>query len=159
MNKETNNNVIRFYKNYSTKNKRFFVSGKGANDKYFSLGLRPETRESGLYLNNSLFEKGIDIEKSKLELLEKDNKDCNILVFKTPEDEHQYTITKEDIDKRKNNDIAKKNFDAHAFAKDLIDFLNIKLDELDEKDKYATIRALLVEDEKLTPISEEDLPF
>ncbi len=89
--------TIKFYSNF--KNGKVFVSGKNEQEKWFSLWKNADINED-LYLDNSKFKDGIEIEKSKLKLKDND-KDCKILVFKNEADEKEFCITKEEIDKRK----------------------------------------------------------
>lgn len=94
---------IKFYSNYNSKEKKFFISGKNEKNVYYSLWKSKEFN-TDLYFDNDKFKKGCEIDKSKLKLLPReDGEESKVLVFKLAEDEKQYCISKEEIESRKKN--------------------------------------------------------
>ncbi len=163
------NNKIKFYKQWSKQNHAFYLSGKNEKGKYFSLWKSKEFNND-LYLNNNLFTKGLEIEKSKLKLLE-NNTDCKVLVFKNANDEREICITKEDIEKQK-EERKKINFDVSDAIfvllgdcfKELLEQLRIPIDDF----KVPSLIKKCIElsnDNELSkdfiggPDDEEELPF
>lgn len=164
----TNNNnkdTIKFFRNWSNKNKRFYISGKGfnpetkQNDKTFYLNLSSEPIE-GLYLNMDLFKNGLEVDKYKLAL--KADTD-NVLVLKEKY-QQEYAITKADIDKAKKERERAKKIDSSFetmladVVRELLDNNNLTITE------GGVCSALLIshpEGGELEPIEEDKgtLPF
>ena len=114
-------NVIKFYANYNSKQKKYFISGKNEKNKYFSLWKNPDFN-SDLYLDTNRFKKGCEIEKSKLKLLAReDGEESKVLMFKNAEDEKQFCITKEDIEKRKEEQKKKSKGVDNSYCEFVID--------------------------------------
>lgn len=153
--------TIKFYRNY--KDGRYFVSGKNEQGRWFYLY---KTHNTDLYLDNEKFAKGLEIDKSKLTLKEKDDKDCNILVFKTAELEREFCVSKEELAKRKEQKKVQST-SAFDFVKDII----IELFEQNEEliagklitsilqSKATKENETFDTDGKLVPVDDDNLPF
>lgn len=98
---------IKFYANYSDKDKRYFISGRSSKKEngkaiFFSLWANPDF-ESKLYFDTDLFKKGVEIDKTLLKVLPReDGQPSRVLVFKDEAEQNKYCISKEEIEKRKN---------------------------------------------------------
>lgn len=155
-------NTIKFYSNY--KNKKFYVSGKNEKNRWFSLWKNPDFNNE-LYLDTQKFKGGVEIEKSKLKLLPNDNgEESKVLVFKNAEDEKEFCITKEDIEKRKQERKTKTSDKIEEYLEDII------------KELVETIRTVIPFEQKpegliekileqknnkadLQEVEQEELPF
>ena len=74
--------TIKFYANYNSEQKKYYISGKNEKNKWFSLWKNPDINKE-LYLDTNKFKKGIEIEKRKLKLLEReDGEESKVLMFK-----------------------------------------------------------------------------
>lgn len=151
-------NTIKFYANWSNKDKRYFVSGKNEKNKYYSLWKNPEF-ENEMYMDTDKFKGGFEIEKSKLKILKReDGQESKVLVFKNLEDELSICVSKEDLEKRRR---AKKQTNSHAdFVIDLFKCLfdtnkDLKCEGL-LKEKISEANNMPDETE---PIEDEDLLF
>ena len=153
-------NTIKFYANY--KNKKFYVSGKNHQNKWFSLWKNPEF-DNGTYLDTQAFKGGVEIDKTLLKLLPNENgEESKVLVFKSEEEEKKYCITKEDIEKRKQAQAKKKQSVDNAYCEFVIDLFrdlfvanqNLVVGELLKKQFEEHTKVDMVEIEQ-----PDDLPF
>lgn len=116
-----NNTTIKFYANYNSKQKKYFISGKNEKNKYFSLWKNPDFNNE-IYLDTNKFKKGCEIEKTKLKLLAReDGEESKVLMFKNAEDEKEYCITKEQIEKRKQEQKNKKTGVDNSYCEFIVD--------------------------------------
>lgn len=169
-----NNQIIKFYANYNSKTKKYFISGKNEKGKYYSLWKSPEFNKD-LYLSTNIFKKGIEIEKSKLKLLDSEDKESKVLVFKYAEDEKQYCITKEDIEVQKEEReiyINKSNQSVNNLIFEILGEFAISLFEVLgarnlDVSKHTLLRKCIIEyntsnsknTNELTELLDEELPF
>lgn len=94
-------NSIKFYANWDTKTRRFYISGKNEKGQYFNLWKSKEFNDD-LYLYTDMFKKGVEISKDVLKILPRDDGNpSSVLVFKTAEEEAKYSISKEEMEKAK----------------------------------------------------------
>ena len=158
------NRTIKFYKNI--KNGRYFISGKNDKDKWFFLNKNKDFND-GLYLDNDKFKGGCDVFCKDLKLLEND-KNCNILVFKTAEAERGFCISKEEIEKREKARKEKKTItnDTYNFVGELFaELVKLNSDVLDFGEKINDLVAKFNKEneeqktEIMEEIEDEDLPF
>lgn len=155
-------NTIKFYANYNSQQKKYFISGKNDKGKYFSLWKNPDFNND-VYLDTNKFKKGLEIDKSKLKLLAReDGEESKVLMFKNAEDEKEYCITKEDIEKRKQEQTNKKKYVNNSYCEYIVDLFrdlftaneNLVVGELMKKqfEQYTKVEMVEIEDP-------EDLPF
>lgn len=152
--------TIKFYANYNSEQKKYYISGKNEKNKWFSLWKNPDINKE-LYLDTNKFKKGIEIEKRKLKLLEReDGEESKVLMFKNEADELEYCISKEEIEKRKKN----KQEINNSYAEFVIDlFINLfdankelKIGDFLEQ-QIAQFRKK--QPDELEEIKDDDLPF
>ena len=152
--------TIKFYANYNSEQKKYYISGKNEKNKWFSLWKNPDINKE-LYLDTNKFKKGIEIEKGKLKLLEReDGEESKVLMFRNEADELEYCISKEEIEKRKN----KKQAINNSYAEFVIDlFINLfdankelKIGDFLEQ-QIAQFRKK--QPDELEEIKDDDLPF
>ena len=156
-----NEKTIKFYANYNQKDRRYFISGKNEKNKYYSLWKNPEF-ENNWYLDTDLFKGGLEIEKSKLKLLPReDGEESKVLVFKNLEDEKGLCISQEDIQKRKK---AKKQSVENSYVNYVLDlfrdlFANNKGLKIGDKTKDQLANQEVDTEEMKEVENDNDLPF
>lgn len=152
--------TIKFYANYNSEQKKYYISGKNEKNKWFSLWKNPDINKE-LYLDTNKFKKGIEIEKRKLKLLEReDGEESKVLMFRNEVDELEYCISKEEIEKRKKDKQAINN----SYAEFVIDlFINLfdankelKISDFLEQ-QIAQFRKK--QPDEMEEIKDDDLPF
>lgn len=163
-----NDTTIKFYANY--KNKKYFISGKNEKNKYFSLWKNPDlTENKDLYLDTEKFKHGVEIDKKKLKLLPReDGEESKVLVFKDFENEKEFLISKQGIEKRKQQ----KNKKAQPVEDIIFEILGecfselltnyIGLNEIKQDGLIAKCLAIYdnkKEEQELIPTDNEELPF
>lgn len=145
---------IKIYKNYSKNNKKYYLATK-VGEVYYYIN---KAHNDDLYLDmDALHQKELD--KSLFKLKE----NSNILVFKDAEEEKKYCITKEEIEKRKQE---RKTQSTSAFdyvndlIKELITTNDLMCGKLTSK-LFLTGKAENENDDDLKPvdIDDDDLPF
>lgn len=150
-----NKETIKIYKNYSKNNKKFYLSTK-VNEEYYYIN---KSHNDDLYLDMDALH-GKELSKELFKLKEKGSK---ILIFKDADKEREFCITKEEIEKRKQE--RKKNVDTSIetmlgdILKELIDLNALKF--FDDGIIAKLIGLNNAKNDDLQPIEEEDedLPF
>ncbi len=147
------NVTLTIYKNYSKNNKKFYLSTK-VGDEYYYIN---KSHNEDLYLDmDSLHRK--ELPKELFKLKEKGSK---ILVFKSAEKEKEFCMTKEELEKRKQE--RKKNVDTSIetmlgdILRELIDINDLKF--FDDGIIAKLIGLNNAKNNDLQPIDDDDLPF
>ena len=153
MTQNNNSNYIKFYANY--KNGRYYISGKNEKNKWFSLWKNPEFSPN-MYLDTEMFKGGIEIPKERLKLLpDEEGNVGKVLVFKTEDFERDFTISAEEIEKRKANKKERKNSNAFDYVEDIIKELFANNPDL----KAGKIMQKILNELQDAPEEEDNLPF
>lgn len=155
MENTTNNTTttITIYKNYSKTSKKYYLCAKVNGEYYF---INKEYNED-LYLDMDKFN-GKSFDKTLFKLKDKNSK---ILIFKDAEEEKKYCITKEEIDKRKQE---RKTQSTNAFdyindlIKEIITTNDLLCGKLTSK-LFLTGKDESEDDLKPVDIDDNDLPF
>lgn len=144
---------IKIYKNYSKSTKRYYLSTKVGEEYYYI----NKSHNDDLYLDmDALHQKELDKTLFKLK-----DKNSYILIFKDAEEEKKYCITKEEIEKRKQE---RKTQSTSAFdyvndlIKELITTNDLMCGKLTSK-LFLTGKDESEDDLKPVDIDENDLPF
>ena len=146
---------ITIYKNYSKNNKRYYLATKVGENYYYINKVHNED----LYLDMDALHKK-ELDKSLFKLKEKNS---NILVFKDADKEREFCITKEEIEKRKQERKTQSTsvFDyVNDLIKELITTNDLMCGKLASK-LFLTGKAENESDDDLKPvdIDDDDLPF